>query len=158
MTKTNAMRLLDMAGIAYRVIEYPVDEEDLSGVHAAALTGLPPEQVFKTLVLQGVSGAHYVCCIPVAETVDLKKLCRLTGEKSADLIPMKQLLPLTGYVRGGCSPIGMKKQFPTFIDETAVLFKAITVCAGVRGALVLVNPQDLLRFTGGIAADLAQSS
>ena len=133
MQKTNALRLLDAAGIAYAVAEYEVDESDLSGLHAAELLDIPPERVFKTLVLQGSSGAHMVCCIPVAEDLDLKKAALASGEKKVDLIPVKKLFPLTGYIRGGCSPIGMKKQFPSYIDETAELFDTIGVSAGVRG-------------------------
>ena len=116
MQKTNVMRLLDTSGIPYTTKEYAVDESDLSGVHSAAMIGLPPEQVFKTLVLQGVSGAYYVCCIGAADELDLKKVAGVSGEKKIDLIPMKALLKTTGYIRGGCSPVGMKKQFPTFID------------------------------------------
>jgi Cys-tRNA(Pro)/Cys-tRNA(Cys) deacylase len=152
--KTNALRLLDAAGIAYTVAEYEVDENDLSGVHAAELLGIPPEQVFKTLVLQGSSGAYAVCCIPVAEELDLKKTAQVCGEKKVDLIPVKDLLPLTGYVRGGCSPIGMKKQFPAYIDETAELFDTIGVSAGIRGCQVILKPRDLQEFIAAKFADL----
>jgi Cys-tRNA(Pro)/Cys-tRNA(Cys) deacylase len=154
MQKTNALRLLDAAGIAYAVAEYEVDENDLSGVHAAELLGIPPEQVFKTLVLQGASGAYMVCCIPVAEELDLKKAAQAYGEKKVDLIPVKDLLPLTGYIRGGCSPIGMKKQFPACIDETAELFDTIGVSAGVRGCQVILKPEDLRAFISAKFADL----
>jgi Cys-tRNA(Pro)/Cys-tRNA(Cys) deacylase len=154
MQKTNALRLLDAAGIPYTTMEYEVDENDLSGIHAVSLLGIPAEQVFKTLVLQGSSGGYIVCCIPVAEEVDLKKAARICGEKSVDLIPVKNLLPLTGYIRGGCSPIGMKKQFPTYIDETAELFDTIGVSAGVRGCQVILAPQDLLGFISARTADL----
>jgi Cys-tRNA(Pro)/Cys-tRNA(Cys) deacylase len=154
MTKTNVLRLLDAAGIFYEVKEYPVDESDLSGIHAATLLGMPAEQIFKTLVLRGVSGAYAVCCIPCAEELDLKKIARAAGEKGIDLIPVKDLQSLTGYIRGGCSPIGMKKQFPTFIDETAELFDTIGVSAGQRGMQVLLAPADLVKFTGAVLADL----
>ncbi|GHV02330.1 Cys-tRNA(Pro)/Cys-tRNA(Cys) deacylase [Spirochaetia bacterium] len=154
MTKTNVLRLLDAAGISYTVKEYPVDESDLSGVHAAALLGMSAEQIFKTLVLRGASGAYAVCCIPCAEELDLKKIARAAGEKSIDLIPVKELQPLTGYIRGGCSPIGMKKQLPTFIDETAELFDTIGVSAGMRGMQVILAPADLVRFTGAVLADI----
>ena len=154
MQKTNALRLLDAAGIAYSVAEYEVDENDLSGVHAAELLGIPPEQVFKTLVLQGSSGAYMVCCIPVAEELDLKKAALASGEKKADLIPVKNLFPLTGYIRGGCSPVGMKKQFPCYIDETAELFDTIGVSAGVRGCQVILKPEDLRGFIAAQFADL----
>ena len=115
------------------------------------------ERIFKTLVLQGSSGAYLVCCIPAAEELDLKKAARLAGEKRADLIPVKNLLPLTGYVRGGCSPVGMKKSFPTFIDETVILFDAVSVSAGERGLLMVLNPADLLCCTRGVTADLTAS-
>jgi Cys-tRNA(Pro)/Cys-tRNA(Cys) deacylase len=148
------MRLLDAAGIGYTTAEYEVDEEDLSGVHAAALLGIPAERVFKTLVLQGASDAYIVCCIPVAEELDLKKIARIAGEKKADLIPQRDLLDVTGYIRGGCSPLGMKRQFPTYIDETAELFDAISVSAGVRGCQVILAPGDLIRYISGTSADL----
>jgi Cys-tRNA(Pro)/Cys-tRNA(Cys) deacylase len=154
MQKTNALRLLDAAGIAYTTATYEVDENDLSGVHAANLLGVPPEQVFKTLVLQGSSGAYMVCCIPVAEELDLKKAAQACGEKKVDLIPVKDLLPLTGYVRGGCSPIGMKKPFPVYIDETAELFDTIGVSAGIRGCQVFLKPEDLRGFIAAEFADL----
>jgi Cys-tRNA(Pro)/Cys-tRNA(Cys) deacylase len=155
--KTNAMRLLDAAGIAYTVLSYKADETDLSAVHAAERTGFPAERIFKTLALQGSSGAYLVCCIPAAEELDLKKAARLAGEKKADLVPVKNLLSLTGYVRGGCSPVGMKKSFPVFIDETALLFDAVSVSAGERGLLMALNPADLLRCTRGVTADLTAS-
>jgi Cys-tRNA(Pro)/Cys-tRNA(Cys) deacylase len=148
------MRLLDAAGIGYTVKEYAVDESDLSGVHAAALAGLPVSQVFKPRVLRGASGAYVVCCIGAAGELDLKKAARAAGEKKTDLIPVKELLPLTGYVRGGCSPIGMKKQFPTFIDESALLFDTIAISAGVRGVQLLLKPQDLIRYISAEAAAL----
>lgn len=152
--KTNALRLLDAAGIQYQIMEYPVDESDLSALGAAEKLGLPPAQVFKTLVLRGASGALWVCCIPAGAELDLKKTARAAGEKSAALIPVKDLEALTGYVRGGCSPIGMKKPFPALIDETAELFTAIGVSAGLRGMQILLAPQDLIRFTGARVADL----
>jgi Cys-tRNA(Pro)/Cys-tRNA(Cys) deacylase len=154
MKKNNVLRILDGADIRYTVKEYPVDETDLSALHAAEKLGMPPEQVFKTLVLQGGSGAYWVCCIPAGEDLDLKKTARAAGEKSAALIPLKDLEPLTGYIRGGCSPIGMKKKFPTLIDETAELFETIGVSAGVRGAQIILRPEDLVRFTGALTADL----
>ena len=148
------MRLLNTAGISYSIKEYPVDESDLSAVHAAESLGMPAEQVFKTLVLRGASGAYFVCCIPAAAELDLKKTARAADEKSAALIPMKDLQPLTGYVRGGCSPVGMKKQFPTFIDETAQLFESISVSAGERGVQVILAPLDLAGFVCARFADL----
>ncbi|MDR2101610.1 MAG: Cys-tRNA(Pro) deacylase [Treponema sp.] len=152
--RTNVLRLLDAGNIPYETAEYPVDESDLSARHAAELLGLPAERVFKTLVLQGESGAYLVCCIPAGAELDLKKLARISGEKRAALIPVKDLPSLTGYIRGGCSPIGMKKQYPTFIDETAELFETISVSAGVRGLQVLLAPGDLLRFISAKTADL----
>jgi Cys-tRNA(Pro)/Cys-tRNA(Cys) deacylase len=154
MQKTNAMRLLDAAEISYSTAEYAVDPNDLSGMHAARLLNIAPEQVFKTLALKGNSGAYLVCCISVADELDLKKAARASGEKSVELIPMKELSSLTGYIRGGCSPIGMKKQFPTYIDESAILFDRISISAGARGVLILVNAEDLLKYLDATSADL----
>jgi Cys-tRNA(Pro)/Cys-tRNA(Cys) deacylase len=154
MAKTNVMRLLSAAGIQYAVSEYPVDESDLSAVHAAELMGIPAEQVFKTLVLRGASGSLVVCCVSAAAELDLKKTARAAGEKSAALIPLKDLQNLTGYVRGGCSPVGMKKIFPTFIDETALLFDRIGISAGERGIQVILPPEELARFISARFADL----
>jgi Cys-tRNA(Pro)/Cys-tRNA(Cys) deacylase len=151
------MRLLSAAGIAYTVKEYPVDESDLSAVHAAEFLDIPVEQVFKTLVLRGASGACTVCCIPAGAELDLKKTAASSGEKSTGLVPVKELLALTGYVRGGCSPVGMKKPFPVLIDETALLFDCICVNAGERGTLALLNPEDLARFLGAVFGDLTKS-
>jgi Cys-tRNA(Pro)/Cys-tRNA(Cys) deacylase len=152
--KTNVLRLLDAAGIRYAVKEYPVDESDLSALRAAEKLGMPPEQVFKTLALRGASGAYWVCCVPAGAELDLKKTARAAGEKSAALIPVKDLEPLTGYIRGGCSPIGMKKKFPTLIDDTAELFETIGVSAGLRGMQIILDPRDLIRFTGARTAEL----
>ena len=154
MTKTNVMRLLSAAGIDYTVKEYPVDESDLSALHAVEFLDIPAERIFKTLVLQGASGNYAVCCIPAVMELDLKKAARAAGEKSIALIPVKEIQPLTGYVRGGCSPMGMKKQFPTFIDETACLFDTISVNAGERGLLVVLAPRELARFVSAQFADL----
>jgi Cys-tRNA(Pro)/Cys-tRNA(Cys) deacylase len=154
MKKTNVMRLLDAAKIPYEVKEYPVDESDLSAVHAAEFLDIPAEQVFKTLVLQGASGAYIVCCIPAAAELDLKKTAKAAGEKSIALIAQKELQPLTGYIRGGCSPVGMKKSFPTFIDETAELFDTIGVSAGERGVQVILAPGNLADFISVRFADL----
>lgn len=144
--KTNAMRMLDQAGVPYRIMEYEVDENDLSGVHVAQSLGQDPDSVFKTLVLKGERNGFLVCCIPVAETLDLKKMARVAGDKKVEMIPMKDLLSVTGYIRGGCSPIGMKKKFPTYIEETAFLFEEIAVSAGIRGAQIVLNPEDLGHF------------
>ena len=154
MVKTNVMRLLSAAAIPYSVKEYPIDESDLSALHVALNLGLPMEQVFKTLVLQGASGACFVCCIPGPMELNLKKTARAAGEKSAALIPMKDIKPITGYVRGGCSPIGMKKQYPSFIDESAQLFDNICISAGERGLQVILSPFDLARFISAQFGDL----
>lgn len=148
------MRLLDKAGIAYDTREYEYDESDLSGVHAADVLGLDPDMVFKTLVLRGDKNGYFVCVIPVAEEVDLKKAAAVTGNKKCDLIPLKELLPLTGYIRGGCSPVGMKKQFPVYIDETATLCSVISVSAGQRGVQVILSPDDLKNYIRAQYSDL----
>ena len=131
--KTNVARLLDKAKIAYELIPYEVDENDLSAVHVAASLGENIEQVFKTLVLHGDKSGYFVCVIPGEHEVDLKMAAKVSGNKKCDLIPMKELLPLTGYIRGGCSPIGMKKHFPTYIHETCTAFPYIYISAGIRG-------------------------
>jgi len=154
MVKTNAMRVLSAAGINYSVKEYPVDESDLSALHVAEFLDMPAEQVFKTLVLRGASGAYLVCCIPGDAELNLKKTAKAANEKSVVLIPMKDIQAITGYIRGGCSPVGMKKQFPTFIDETAQLFEGISVSAGERGVLVILSPLDLAGFISAKFADL----
>ena len=154
--KTNVMRLLDAAGIAYRTQEYEVDEQDLSGLHVARQIGQDPDSVFKTLVLKGEKTGYLVCCIPVGEELDLKKVARAAGDKKVEMTPMKELLPVTGYIRGGCSPIGMKKKFPTYIEETAILFDEIAVSAGIRGAQIILSPEDLTAYTGGILTGLTQ--
>lgn len=141
--KTNAARLLDKAKIAYELIPYEVDENDLSAPHVAASLGENIEQVFKTLVLHGDKSGYFVCVIPGAHEVDLKMAAKVSGNKKCDLIPMKELLPLTGYIRGGCSPIGMKKPFPTYIHESCQLFPYIYVSAGVRGLQLKIAPSDL---------------
>lgn len=147
--KTNVMRLLDQAGIAYEAREYEVDEKDLSGSHAADVMGEDHDLVFKTLVLKGERTGYLVCCIPVDEELDLKKAARAAGDKKVEMLPMKDLLGVTGYIRGGCSPVGMKKKFPTYIEETAILFDRIAVSAGVRGKQILVNPEALAAYVEG---------
>ena len=148
MEKTNVCRLLDKAGISYEEKEYEVDENDLSGSHAAEVMGVSHENVFKTLVLKGERKGYLVCCIPVDEEVDLKKAARAAGDKKVEMIPMKDLLAVTGYIRGGCSPVGLKKKFPTYIEETAILFDTIAVSAGMRGKQVIVNPEALAEYVG----------
>lgn len=146
MTKTNAMRRLDAAKIKYEVMEYEVDENDLSGIHIAEQIGLPFEQVFKTLVAKGEKSGVVVFCIPVDKEIDLKKAAVVTGNKKLEMLHVKDLLGTTGYIRGGCSPIGMKKKFPTYLDESAEHFEKITVSAGVRGAQLLLNVDELVKF------------
>ena len=142
------MRLLDAAGIRYRTAEYDYDESDLSGLHAAEQIDLPAEQVFKTLVTRGDRTGINVFCIPVTDELDLRRAASLSGNKKLELIHVKELLPLTGYIRGGCSPIGMKKKYPTYIDETCILFDEIAVSAGMRGEQIILSPQDLMDYTG----------
>ncbi len=156
MNKTNAMRLLDAAGIAYRPVEYEYDESDLGGNHVAAQTGMDPDQVFKTLVARGERKGILVFCIPVSCTLDLKKAAAVAGDKKVEMTHMKELLGLTGYVRGGCSPVGMKKKYPTFIDETALLYDEIAVSGGARGLQVVLNPQDLIEYADITTADLVE--
>lgn len=154
MNKTNAVRMLESAKINFRTAEYTVDENDLSGMHVAEQLGQPPEQVFKTLVLKGEKKGYLVCCIPVDRELDLKKAAKAAGDKKVDMIPMKDLLSVTGYIRGGCSPVGMKKKFPTYIDETAILFDEIAVSAGVRGGQIIIAPDDLCNYVEGEYVDL----
>ena len=156
MTKTNAIRLLEQKKIPFRTTEYVYDEKDLSGMHAAAAIGMAPEQVFKTLVAKGDKNGMCVFCIPVCCTLDLKKAAKSFGDKKIDMIPMKDLLPLTGYIRGGCSPIGMKKQYPTFIDETAILYTEIAVSAGTRGEQIILSPEDLIEYVNMKICDLTE--
>lgn len=154
--KTNAMRLLETAGIPFTTAEYEVDEEDLSGQHAADMLGLNPDCMFKTLVCSDDKGGYQVFCIPVSFELDLKKCAGAAGVKRVEMIHVKELLPLTGYIRGGCSPIGMKKKFPTYIDETAVLFDEIYVSAGMRGHFLKLNPDSLRSFVEAAYADLVR--
>ena len=158
MIKTNAMRILDGAKIAYRVLEYEVDENDLSGIHIAEQLGFPQEKMFKTLVAKGDKTGPLVLCIPVAREIDLKKAASLTGNKKIEMIHVKDLLGLTGYIRGGCSPVGMKKKFPTWFDVSALEFEEITVSSGTRGAQLLLNRDALIRFVQARTADLTVGS
>jgi len=154
--KTNAMRMLDKAKIPYETYFYEVDENDLSGVHVADQVGLSYEQVFKTLVAKGDKTGHVVLCIPVNREIDLKKAATATGNKRVELIPVKELLALTGYIRGGCSPIGMKKQFPTFFDESIKNFKKIALSGGARGCQLYVACDALLPFVRAECKDLCK--
>ena len=152
--KTNVCRLLDAAGIAYEVIEYAVDESDLSAVHVAEELHEDVDAVFKTIVLEGDKTKYFVCVIPGACEVDLKKAARASGNKSCKPIQQKELLPITGYIRGGCCPIGMKKSFPSYIDETCLLHKSIYISAGQRGMQLHLAPQDLISYVPLIMSDL----
>ena len=143
--KTNAARLLDKAKIAYELIPYEVDENDLSAIHVADSLGENIEQVFKPLVLHGDKNGHFVCVIPGEHEVDLKLAAKASGNKKCDLIPMKELLPLTGYIRGGCTPIGMKKPFPTYIHESCLNYPYIYISAGQRGLQLKLDPNDLIK-------------
>jgi Cys-tRNA(Pro)/Cys-tRNA(Cys) deacylase len=155
--KTNAARLLDKAGLHYRLVPYEVDENDLSATHVAASIGEDPAQVFKTLVLHGErtgGGGYFVCVVPAAAEVDLKKAAKAAGMKKAEMIPMKELLPLTGYIRGGCTPVGMKKPFPTFFHSTIVDFPLVYLSAGQRGLQFEIAPNDIISYVKGEVADL----
>jgi Cys-tRNA(Pro)/Cys-tRNA(Cys) deacylase len=145
MTKTNALRILDAAGVAYQLREYEVDENDLSAPHVAAAIGMPPEQVFKTLVARGDRTGVLLAAIPANSELDLKALAAASGNKKVDLVPVKEVLGLTGYIRGGVSPVGTRKPYPLYLDETADLWDVISVSAGVRGCQMLVAPDDLAR-------------
>ena len=151
--KTNVMRVLEQKGVAYTPHTYPTDGS-IDGASVAAYLGQDPEHVFKTLVARGASGGYYVFDIPVAENLDLKKAAKAVGEKSIAMIHQKELLPLTGYIHGGCSPVGMKKQFPTVFHETAEILDTICVSAGKIGYQVEVNPADLMALVGAKTADL----
>jgi Cys-tRNA(Pro)/Cys-tRNA(Cys) deacylase len=156
MIKTNVMRLLDQANIPYKAMEYEVDENNLAGEHVAELIGMPAEQVFKTLVAKGEKKGIVVFCIPVNLEINLKKAAAIIGDKKIELLHVKDLLGITGYIRGGCSPIGMKKKFPTYIDETAILYDEITVSAGVRGCQLCIPRDKLVDFIDASLCDIAQ--
>ena len=152
--KTNVARLLDKAKIDYQLVPYEVDENDLSAIHVAAQLDEDVEQVFKTLILHGDKNGYFVCIVPGDAEVDLKKAAKISGNKSCEMIPVKELLPLTGYIRGGCSPIGMKKHFPTYIHHTAEQFDKIYVSAGQRGLQIQIAPADLIRESRATPADI----
>ena len=153
--KTNAMRILDKAGIDYTYQEYEYDENDLDGHHVAEYLGVPYEEVFKTLTAVSDKGEYLVFCISVDDEIDLKKAAVLAGVKRVDMIHVKDLLNVTGYIRGGCSPIGMKKQYRTFIDEMIELVDSVCVSAGQRGVQLKLKPQDLISFTNAVVGDFA---
>ena len=153
-TKTNAVRLVQQAGIPCRECFYEYDENDLRGTHAAEAIGMPEEQVFKTLVARGERTGIHVFCIPVCCELDLKKAAKTAGDKNMELVAVKELLGLTGYIRGGCSPVGMKKHFPTHFDETCILWDEIAVSAGARGHQMIVAPDGLVALTGATISDI----
>ena len=153
-TKTNAVRIVQQAGIPCREEFYEFDEHDLNGMHAAEAIGKPAEEVFKTLVARGERTGINVFCIPVCCELDLKKAAKAAGDKNMELVPVKELLNLTGYIRGGCSPVGMKKKYPTFFDETCILYDEIAVSAGARGHQMLVPPEALADLVGAKLVDI----
>ena len=153
-TKTNAVRLVQQAGIPCRECFYEFDEKDLSGTHAAQAIGMAPEQVFKTLVARGEKTGINVFCIPVCCELDLKKAAKAAGDKNMELVAVKELLSLTGYIRGGCSPVSMKKKYPTFFDETCILWEEIAVSAGARGHQMVVPPEELARLVDAKLVDI----
>ena len=152
--KTNAVRLVEQAKIPCQEHFYEFDENDLSGLHAAEALGKPAEEVFKTLVARGVKTGIHVFCIPVCCELDLKKAAKAAGDKNMELIPVKELLALTGYIRGGCSPVGMKKKYPTYFDETAELYDTIAVSAGERGHQMVLEPMALAELVEAKLVDL----
>ena len=158
MTKTNAMRILEQAGIPFEAFEYEVDENDLSGVHIAKTLNIDPECMFKTLVTRGEKKVIQIFVIPVAEELDFKKCASASHDKAVEMVHMKEILGITGYIRGGCSPVGMKKKYPTYIDETAILFDKIYLSGGKRGCQLYIDPQVLADFIGAEFADLTKDS
>ncbi len=156
MKKTNPMRVLDREGIAYDYRTYLVDPDNLSASYVAAKIGMPEEQVFKTLIARNSDKSVVVACLPGDGELDLKKLAALGGHKKAELVTTKEILPLTGYQRGGCSPLGMKKNYPLFLDLSALNFPVIAFSAGIRGCQIILSPEELLRITGGKTADLCR--
>ena len=153
-TKTNAVRIVAQQGFSCREVFYEYNENDLKGTHAAHAIGFPEEQVFKTLVARGVRTGVHVFCIPVCCELDLKKAAKVSGDKSIELVPVKELLQLTGYIRGGCSPIGMKKHYPTHIDEICQLFDEIAVSAGERGHQMILSPEAIIAITDADLVDI----
>jgi len=156
MQKTNAVRQIEKLKIPCRFAEYNYDENDLNGMHAAEGIGMPPEQVFKTLVTRNEAGQIYVFCIPVCCELDLKKAAAASGSKRIEMTHVRELLELTGYIRGGCSPVGMKKQYPGFIDETAALYEEIAASAGARGLQMILAPEELFQLASLQPADLTK--
>jgi Cys-tRNA(Pro)/Cys-tRNA(Cys) deacylase len=158
MAKTNAARILDAASIRYELREYEVDEDDLSAPRVAEKIGMPSEQVFKTLVARGDRSGVLIACIPANTELDLKALAAASGNKKVELVAVKEVLPLTGYIRGGVSPIGVRKPYPFYLDETAILFDVMSVSAGVRGCQLVLAPDDLARITEATYGAIATPS
>lgn len=156
--KTNAMRLLENAGIEYTPLEYEVDENDLSGMHIAHELSRDPDTMFKTIAARGEKHGILVFCIPVSCEIDLKKAAAAAKDKRVELLPVKELLGATGYIRGGCSPIGMKKKYPTFLDESCLLFDKITVSAGIRGCQLELKPEKLISFLDACVCDIIRTA
>jgi Cys-tRNA(Pro)/Cys-tRNA(Cys) deacylase len=156
--KTNAARILDREGVVYELREYEVDENDLSAPHVAQAIGMPPEEVFKTLVARGDRTGVLMACIPANTELDLKAIATASGNKKVELVAVKEVLGLTGYIRGGVSPVGTRKPYPLYLDETAILFDVISVSAGVRGCQMLLPPADLVRVTGAEYCAIAKHS
>ena len=154
MTKTNAMRMLDKAKISYEPLEYKADDNDLSGTTIATQVGLSYDMVFKTLVAKGDKTGPVVMCIPVDKEIDLKKAAKVSGNKKIEMVHVKDLLALTGYIRGGCSPVGMKKNYPTYFEESCELFDEIAVSAGERGHQMILPPMELVKLVNGTLADI----
>ncbi|MGI6299338.1 MAG: Cys-tRNA(Pro) deacylase [Saccharofermentanales bacterium] len=154
--KTNAMRILSARKIAYATRTYEVDESDLSGIHVAAQIGLEPDQVYKTLVAKGDRTGYLTCGLPVHCNADLKKLATVSGNKRVELIPTKDILAVTGYIRGGCSPIGMKKQYPYYLDESVNQQSEIAISAGIRGAQIILSPADLISAADAVLCSILQ--
>lgn len=157
MTKTNAVRILESSGLSFRLAEYPVDESDLSAPAVAAKIGLPADQVFKTLAARGDRTGPFLACVPGDAELSLTKAAAATGNKSVEMLPLRELEPLTGYVRGGCSPVGTRRRLPVFLDETAQLFPEVSVSAGARGLQMILAPGDLLAAVrlGNLSAEWA---
>lgn len=156
MKKTNAARILDSKGIHYELAEYEVNENDLSAVSLAKKIGQDVDQIFKTLVLRGDKTGVFVCVVPGSLEVDLKKAAKVSGNKNCAMVLQKELLGLTGYIRGGCSPLGMKKPYPIFLHETCILYDLIFISAGQRGLQLKLNPEDLIRISGALVCDVAE--
>jgi Cys-tRNA(Pro)/Cys-tRNA(Cys) deacylase len=157
MNKTNAARLLDSKGISYELIPYEVDESDLSASAVALKLGQDVGQIFKTLVLRGDKAGVFICIIPGNKELDLKKAARASGNKNAAMVQMKEILELTGYIRGGCSPIGMKKKYASYIDENCILYDQIYVSAGIRGLQLKIAPDDLILISGSEICSLTET-